>query len=1055
MAQNPKPADTNLILSGQINLAPSVYVFAQSSTAFGIYYLNGSDWQLITSIPVSAVTVDSVHAKLSPNGANVAYMVTDGDTGNSALYTSNRFGIGITLVYSSVEPSMAVTSFAWRGDDQVAYTLKRGPFAAEASNGTAANPAEQAADSPYAGEVWLSSLDGIEQTQVVSQTAGLVIGSLDANAPIYYTAVNTQTETLIGLNSIAADGSIAELFRTQVDEQGQGTVYHSFDLVQTAPGVSKLAMVHTASAGDSPFMVASTLSTANLDGSNVQSVLNSDGLIQSAQWSPKGSKVAYVTAQAQLFTFDLATTSDTLVGSGVQSAIQWASDEVGIVTVAALDSATTPFVHGASMLALNGQELGTLSTNATIQSTRTQEFRIPSTVPFIHQVYDTMDNVGGYWSCGPTSAAMVLAYAGLLPARSDTVNPQSQMVNGRMIKGPVGQRTSPYGWYISEDFTNARGHRFNNPGNDSDSRWFYKQDIKGLHGAATRGGLASIEWIRANIMIPFGVDYFVPQNANLNTVVAALDRGNPVVIHSTNKGHLMVAVGYNRYSNGDVRLVVNDPFGREINGNYYTNGGYPNTEGSYIEYTWAQFPVTHMLEARVSERIIRPDQWRGEYYNNTNLSGTPALVRGDDAINFDWGSGSPQAGVVNADNFSVRWTREIDLHSHAVYRFSTFSDDGIRLFINDRPVLNRWDNHARLAVQTDVYLRAGKHKIRVEYYEAWGGATAIVNWWMAGSSPDNWTGSYFNNTTLSGDPVFLRQDPSINFNWGRGSPGSGVNSDNFSVRWTRSLYLPGGAWRFYTSSDDGSRVFLNNSSQPVVNQWWDHGARTEYSGYQYLNAGNHDVRVEFYERWGDASMAFGYQPKIWAEYYDQPNHRGTKRTAVLSSVDQNWWWGGPHSAWWQTQDRFSTRYTWPVNLAGGEYKICVDSDDGFRFFVDGQVKIDYWQDNNSQICRVVSINAGWRTFRIDHYENQGGARIRMTWGRNNGVWYGVAQPSLQNTDEVVYITDDQAALAIVTPATVNTMEEYFQLMHEQGTLGPGIEATEQSFTQIWLPLIQR
>jgi hypothetical protein len=1012
-AQTPQQTTGNLILSGQINLTPSVYVFAQSSTAFGIYFLNGSDWQLITSIPVSAVTVDSVQAKLSPDGSSVAYLVTDGDTGNSAVYTSNLFGMGTRLLYSSTEPSMAATSFAWYGNDRVAYTLKRGPFAAQASNGTAANPAEQAAISPFAGEVWLSSTDGISQTQIVSQTAGIVLGSTSASSPIYYTAVNTQTEELVGLNSVATDGSVVEILHNQVDTNGQGTIYHSFDLVQTAPGVTKIAAVSASAVGNTIPPGGTRLLTVDLNGGNIQTVLSDTLDIARAVWSPDGTKVAYVRqSTGELSIRDLNNGTTSTLPNAVRSNIQWDASGSQVVTLAALNSDSNPFTKGLSIQSLDGTTIASAETQATANALRTRylvpAYKEPGYAPYVHQVFDTPANFadkGG--SCVATSVVMALAN--------------------------LGKLTAPYGNWVPE-FHATETHLiggYKDPGVET-----------------TQLGLSSK-----------GVDNH--RVYSFQEIIDALDRNHTVIASTalTGDGHIILIIGYERWSTYDVRLIVNDPYGNNNEPGYGTK-----RNGAGVVYTWEQIRHNRWGEVwgwqveidAVASTDPTPDptKWWGQYYNNTTMTGPTVMKRNDADINFDWGTGSPSPGVVNADNFSVRWTKEIDLSSHAIYRFATISDDGIRIFVDDLPVLNRWDNHSRLSVETAIYLRAGKHKIKVEYYEAGGSAAAFLYWWMNGASTENWAGSYYNNTTLSGDPVFLRQDPNIGFNWGSGSPGSGVNSDNFSARWTRRLFLPGGAWMFYTSSDDGSRASVDGSN--VVSQWWDHGARTEYSGYRYLNAGDHDVTVEFYEHGGGASMVFGYWPQIWAEYYDQPNFRGNYKTAVLNSVDQNWFWGGPHKAWWQTQDNFSTRYTWPVNLRGGDYRICIDSDDGFKFIVDGQVKFQRWYDNNGQTCQTVNIAAGWRTFRIEHYENKGGARIRMTWGRTDGTWYGVAQPASQAAGQVTYITDNQAALAAAIPAQVSTMDEYFQLMHEHGTLGLNLNAIDQTLShQVALPIIVR
>lgn len=58
---------------------------------------------------------------------------------------------------------------------------------------------------------------------------------------------------------------------------------------------------------------------------------------------------------------------------------------------------------------------------------------------------------------------------------------------------------------------------------------------------------------------------------------------------------------------------------------------------------------------------------------------------------------------------------------------------------------------------------------------------------------------------LSGSPALVRQDGDIDFDWGNGAPGPGVPADNFSVRWTNTLRLDKGNYRFTVETDDGMR----------------------------------------------------------------------------------------------------------------------------------------------------------------------------------------------------------------------------------------------------------
>jgi hypothetical protein len=116
------------------------------------------------------------------------------------------------------------------------------------------------------------------------------------------------------------------------------------------------------------------------------------------------------------------------------------------------------------------------------------------------------------------------------------------------------------------------------------------------------------------------------------------------------------------------------------------------------------------------------------YFNNVGLTGTPALQRAE-AIDFDWGGGSPGAGV-GVDNFSVRWTGQIEAPDSGSYQFQTVSDDGIRVYLNGQIVIDNWTDHApTVNTSAAISLTAGsKSSITVEYYERGGGAVSRLQW---------------------------------------------------------------------------------------------------------------------------------------------------------------------------------------------------------------------------------------------------------------------------------------------------------------------------------------
>ena len=114
---------------------------------------------------------------------------------------------------------------------------------------------------------------------------------------------------------------------------------------------------------------------------------------------------------------------------------------------------------------------------------------------------------------------------------------------------------------------------------------------------------------------------------------------------------------------------------------------------------------------------------------------TLALTRVDPTVNFTWAAAAPAAGV-GANNFSVRWTGQVQAPVTGSYRFSTVSDDGIRLWVNGQQVINNWTDHAATTnTSAAISLTAGvKYTITLEFYEKGGDATARLQWSYPGQA---------------------------------------------------------------------------------------------------------------------------------------------------------------------------------------------------------------------------------------------------------------------------------------------------------------------------------
>jgi beta-glucosidase len=117
-----------------------------------------------------------------------------------------------------------------------------------------------------------------------------------------------------------------------------------------------------------------------------------------------------------------------------------------------------------------------------------------------------------------------------------------------------------------------------------------------------------------------------------------------------------------------------------------------------------------------------------EYFANLTLAGAPAVKRVDANINFQWTLGMPDS-LVGHDFYSARWTGVVRTPAAGHYRLGLDGDDGYRLWVNDRLVVDRWvkkSYHTELAASA---LEPGReYRVRVEFNEPVGNAHLKLVW---------------------------------------------------------------------------------------------------------------------------------------------------------------------------------------------------------------------------------------------------------------------------------------------------------------------------------------
>lgn len=160
----------------------------------------------------------------------------------------------------------------------------------------------------------------------------------------------------------------------------------------------------------------------------------------------------------------------------------------------------------------------------------------------------------------------------------------------------------------------------------------------------------------------------------------------------------------------------------------FTSDGYRTDRGAFIDQV--------RVHKETSGSCTGSGEFKAEYFNNKELSGSPLFTRCEKApINHNWGANGPGNSIGN-DNFSIRWTGAADF-SNDIFNFVAVSDDGIRVWLDNNLIIDNWQEHALTPNLATRRVSGGKHSLRVEYYENNGGAAAQFRWLRSDTTVTN------------------------------------------------------------------------------------------------------------------------------------------------------------------------------------------------------------------------------------------------------------------------------------------------------------------------------
>ncbi len=297
-------------------------------------------------------------------------------------------------------------------------------------------------------------------------------------------------------------------------------------------------------------------------------------------------------------------------------------------------------------------------------------------------------------------------------------------------------------------------------------------------------------------------------------------------------------------------------------GNRWEADDYPNDQrNDTVHKMWVRSSGPADCSGDVGPADCTDDsKWGASYWTNADLSGTHV---GDevciDAVDENWAAGGPIAGTI--DNFSARYEKTVDIATDGWYEFTLGADNGIRLFVDDVLVYDEW-NMSSFATDTAVIqLLAGAREIRIDYRELTGSARVFASFVettpppMPCTDPSKWAASYFPNTDLTGDPDDYNCLDSVDENWARGGPLPGVD-DYYSARYEKQITVSDAGWhRFTIGADDGIRMYVDGVIE--YDRWVRKGFSTQTVDV-HLDAGEHDIKIEYYEWGGYARVLMDY-----------------------------------------------------------------------------------------------------------------------------------------------------------------------------------------------------
>ncbi len=136
-------------------------------------------------------------------------------------------------------------------------------------------------------------------------------------------------------------------------------------------------------------------------------------------------------------------------------------------------------------------------------------------------------------------------------------------------------------------------------------------------------------------------------------------------------------------------------------------------------------PSTHLSSLQNGKRV---PGLKADYFNNIEVNGVPVLSRVDERVEFNW-TLYPPTTELNADFYSVKWSGEFTPTSTGKISIGLKGNDGYRLYINGKLLIDRWSKESFHTDLVDYDFEKNiPYPIQIEFKEPRGNAHIQLIW---------------------------------------------------------------------------------------------------------------------------------------------------------------------------------------------------------------------------------------------------------------------------------------------------------------------------------------